>query len=160
MSEERFSGFLNPLWWDRDETADDSGDEPETQQAPVDDDFAQKVQAAYDTLPTTIRELPDFPPIELMREPVGSLPSRKPLGRFIGVPRSKKSPFVIPSGPTAIHVYQGPVTRYAAHYSGTQIDAVLKTVVWHEVAHWLGFDTEEKVAELGLQLEPKGRRAP
>lgn len=155
MSEERFKGFLSPPWWDREETTDDPGDEPETQQAAVDDDFAQKVQAAYETLPATIRELPDFPPIEVMREPVGSRPDRKPLGRFLGVPRSKKSQFLVARGPTVIHVYQGPVTRYA----GTQIDAVLKTVVWHEVAHWLGFDSEAKVAELGLQLEPKSRQA-
>jgi predicted SprT family Zn-dependent metalloprotease len=36
---------------------------------------------------------------------------------------------------------------------GKEIDAVLKTVVWHEVAHWLGFRTEQEVAELGLKLQ-------
>jgi predicted Zn-dependent protease with MMP-like domain len=28
--------------------------------------------------------------------------------------------------------------------------AEVKQVVWHEVAHWLGFETEEQVEALGL----------
>ncbi|MGA7559635.1 MAG: metallopeptidase family protein [Terriglobales bacterium] len=155
MSEEYFKGFLSPPWWDRDGTTDDPVDERESPPAAVDEDFAQKVQAAYETLPATIRALPDFPPIEILQEPVGSYSGRSVLGCFIGVSRLKKSQFRVTQGPTVIHIYQGPVTRYA----GAELDAVLRTVVWHEVAHWLGFDTEEKVAELGLQLEPKGRRA-
>ncbi len=115
----------------------------------ADDDFERRVQVAYDSLPVKIRDLPDFPPIEIIQESSDSPHGRTILGRFIGVPRSKKSQFAIPAAPNVIHIYQGPVTRYA----GSQLDAVLKTVVWHEVAHWLGFETEEEVAELGLQLE-------
>jgi predicted Zn-dependent protease with MMP-like domain len=155
MSEERFSGFSGAPWWNREEATDDPVDERETQMAAVDEDFAQKVQVAYETLPATIRQLPDFPPIEILQEPVGSWSGRNVLGCFIGVSRLKKSQFRVARGPTVIHIYRGPVTRYA----GTELDAVLRTVVWHEVAHWLGFDTEEKVAELGLQLEPKGHQA-
>ena len=115
----------------------------------ADYDFERRVRVAYDSLPVKIRELPDFPPIEIIQESTDAPPGRMILGRFIGVPRSRKSQFAMPTAPNMIHIYQGPVTRYARG----QIDAVLKTVVWHEVAHWLGFETEEEVAELGLQLE-------
>jgi len=116
----------------------------------ADGHFQERVNAAYETLPPTIRALPDFPPIEIFQEPLHPEPGKEILGRFFGIPRSQKLTWVNAATPTMIHVYRGPVLRCA----GNRLDAVLKTVVWHEVAHWLGFTTEQEVAELGLQLGP------
>jgi hypothetical protein len=35
----------------------------------------------------------------------------------------------------------------------SRIEDVLESVVWHEVAQWPGFQTEEEVAALGLKLK-------
>jgi len=161
--------LLSPLWWN--EQSGNRGDlpllhplglnekevtrpveEPPEGDSPasVDEEFQERVNKAYETLPSAIRELPDFPPIEILEEPLHPRPGRETLGRFFGIPRSKKVNWISPVTPTVIHVYRGPVLRYA----GNQVDSVLKTVVWHEVAHWLGFQTEQEVAELGLQLGP------
>ena len=169
---------LSPLWWNKhdhhgenqasllhrlglnDERISDSDKEPSGEEEPeeaVDEEFQRKVNAAYETLPPTIRALPDFPSIEILEEPRHPKQGREVLGRFFGIPRSKKSNWISAKTPTMIHVYRGPVLRYLANQA-TAVDAVLKTVVWHEVAHWLGFTTEKEVAELGLQLgsAPKG----
>lgn len=162
--------LLSPLWWNE-HTSGNGGDLPllhplglnekevarSAEELPdgdppvsVDEGFQEKVNKAYQTLPSTIRELPDFPPIETLEEPLNPKPGRETLGCFLGIPRSKKINWISPVTPTVIHVYRGPVLRYA----GNQVDSVLKTVIWHEVAHWLGFQTEQEVAELGLQLGP------
>jgi len=162
---------FSPLWWkERDHHSggelplllplglnDEKTTEPNKESPPpvadspaVDEEFQQKVNAAYETLPPTIRALPDFPPIEILEEPLFPNPGGEILGRFFGIPRSKKLTWVNAVSPTMIHVYRGPVLRCA----GNRLDAVLKTVVWHEVAHWLGFTTEQEIADLGLQLAP------
>lgn len=140
--------FLNIASSPREEVSD-SQDIPQGEV--LDDEFLENVKSACDTLPPTIRALPDFPPIEILDEPAHPTPERETLGRFFGLSRDKKLTFTISGTPTVIHIYRGPVKRYAGN-QGDRIDDVLRTVVWHEVAHWLGFHTEQEVAELGLQL--------
>ena len=170
VTDENDLSLLSPLWWNK-HSSGNGGDLPllhplglnereaarSAEERPdgdpaasVDEEFQERVNKAYETLPSSIRELPDFPPIEMLEEPPYPTPGRETLGRFFGIPRSKKVNWISPVTPTVIHVYRGPVLRYA----GNQVDSVLKTVVWHEVAHWLGFQTEQEVAELGLQLGP------
>jgi predicted Zn-dependent protease with MMP-like domain len=48
--------------------------------------------------------------------------------------------------PDLIFVFRGPILRC----SGGDLRAEVKRVVWHEVAHWLGYETEEQVKALGL----------
>ncbi len=145
--------FLKAPWWEREEIVDSETDDSEDMPPDdvLDNEFQEKVKAAYETLPPKIRALPDFPPIEILDEPMHPAPGREVLGRFLGISRPKKLTFTIPCGPTVIHIYRGPVKRHTSR-CGKEIDAVLKTVVWHEVAHWLGFHTEQEVAELGLNL--------
>ena len=45
-----------------------------------------------------------------------------------------------------IFVFRGPILRC----SKGDLRAEVKRVVWHEVAHWLGYETEEQVKALGL----------
>ena len=48
--------------------------------------------------------------------------------------------------PDLIFVFRGPILRC----SKGDLRAEVKQVVWHEVAHWLGYETEEQVEALGL----------
>jgi predicted Zn-dependent protease with MMP-like domain len=118
--------------------------------------FEEIVKWAYGTLPQKIKELPDFPGIQVLDEPpadvlktirekrnwpVGS----EMLGLYSGVHRTERQHFQQRIAPDLIFVFRGPILRC----SKGNLRAEVKRVVWHEVAHWLGHD-EEQVRELGL----------
>ena len=119
--------------------------------------FEEIVEWAYGTLPQKIRGLPDFPGIQVVDEPppevlqeVGDRGKWRDgtelLGLFSGINRKKRSFFDVKSAPNLIFVFRGPILRC----SKGDLRAEVKQVVWHEVAHWLGFETEEQVEALGL----------
>jgi predicted Zn-dependent protease with MMP-like domain len=127
--------------------------------------FEQIVEWAYGTLPQKIRDLPDFPGIQVVDEPPPDVLadiSRKRkwrrgtelLGLYSGTFRTKRSYSQVKYAPDLIFVFRGPILRCL---KGDLRDEV-KRVVWHEVAHWLGHD-EEEVKELGLSgvedVEPR-----
>jgi len=112
--------------------------------------FEEIVAWAYSTLPEKIKELPDFPGIQVADEPPGEVSkSRKRgtelLGLFSGICRTKRSFSLLQGAPDLIFVFRGPILRC----SKGDLRAEVKQVVWHEVAHWLGHD-EKEVQELGL----------
>jgi predicted Zn-dependent protease with MMP-like domain len=120
------------------------------------DSFEEIVQWAYSTLPKRIRDLPDFPGIQVVDEPpeavLKDVAERKKwvagtemLGLFSGVYRTEPQNFQTRIAPDLIFVFRGPILRC----SKGNLRAEVKRVVWHEVAHWLGND-EEAVKELGL----------
>ena len=122
------------------------------------DSFAQIVEWAYGTLPQKIRDLPDFPGIQVSDEPPEDVLSRmrkerswpndrELLGLYSGIHRSERQHFQTRISPDLIFVFRGPILRC----SRGNLPAEVKQVVWHEVAHWLGND-EEEVKELGLSL--------
>ena len=117
--------------------------------------FEQIVEWAYSTLPQKIRRLPDFPGIQVVDEPPAEVLAamRKKwrreselLGLYSGTLRTKRSFFQLKYAPDLIFVFKGPILRC----SKGDLRAEVKQVVWHEVAHWLGFETEEQVEALGL----------
>ena len=119
--------------------------------------FEELVDWAYSTLPARIRELPDFPGIQVAEEPPADVlkETRKRngwpegtelLGCYSGVSRTKESHALRKMAPDLIFVFRGPILRC----SRGNLRAEIKRVVWHEVAHWLGYDSEEQVQELGL----------
>jgi predicted Zn-dependent protease with MMP-like domain len=119
--------------------------------------FAEIVQWAYSTLPQKVRRLPDFPGIQVVDEPPPDLlkemvehrqirPRSELLGLYSGIHRTKRSFFELKYAPNLIFVFRGPILRV----SKGDLRAEVKQVVWHEVAHWLGFDSEEQVEALGL----------
>jgi predicted Zn-dependent protease with MMP-like domain len=119
--------------------------------------FDELVQWAYSTLPQKIRRLPDFPGIQVVDEPPADLlkemvehgqigPRSELLGLYSGTLRTKRSFFQLNYAPDLIFVFRGPILRC----SKGNLRAEIKQVVWHEVAHWLGFETEEQVEALGL----------
>jgi len=119
--------------------------------------FEQLVEWAYSTLPKKIRDLPDFPGIQVVDEPpaevLQEMSNREKwrhgtelLGLYSGIFRTKRSFTQLKYAPDLIFVFRGPILRC----SKGDLRAEVKQVVWHEVAHWLGFETEEQVEALGL----------
>ncbi len=120
------------------------------------DKFDDIVEWAYNTLPQEVRDLPDFPGIQVVEEPppemLDSMAKRRKwsrgtqlLGCYSGIPRTQRQFNLMPTSPDLIFVFRGPILRCSR---GNLRDEI-KEVVWHEVAHWLGHD-EEEVRKLGL----------
>jgi predicted Zn-dependent protease with MMP-like domain len=65
---------------------------------------------------------------------------------YSGTFRTKRSHAQVPYAPELIFIFRGPILRC----SKGDLRAEVKRVVWHEVAHWLGYETEEQVKALGL----------
>jgi predicted Zn-dependent protease with MMP-like domain len=121
------------------------------------ENFEEVVEWAYSTLPQKIRDLPDFPGIQVVDEPPAEVLediSKKKrwrggtelLGLYSGTFRTKRSFNQLSSAPDLIFVFRGPILRCSKGDLRTEV----KRVVWHEVAHWLGYETEEQVKALGL----------
>jgi predicted Zn-dependent protease with MMP-like domain len=124
--------------------------------------FEEIVQWAYSTLPEKIRDLPDFPGIQVTEEPpeevLRDIAKRKNwpkgtelLGLYSGIYRTQRQHFQTRVAPDLIFVFRGPILRC----SKGDLRAEVKRVVWHEVTHWLGHD-EEEVRELGLSASSPG----
>jgi predicted Zn-dependent protease with MMP-like domain len=116
------------------------------------ENFDQIVEWAYHTLPQRIRDLPDFPGIQVADEPPEDVlrrknwpPGREMLGCYSGIHRTVRQHNQVRIAPDLIFVFRGPIHRC----SRGDLRAEVKEVVWHEVAHWLGHN-EEEVKELGL----------
>lgn len=115
--------------------------------------FEQIVEWAYNTLPQEVKDQPDFPGIQVADEPPEDILNKKNLPRgtellgcYSGIFRTKRQHNLIPSAPELIFVFRGPILRC----SKGNLRAEVKRVVWHEVAHWLGYETEDQVKALGL----------
>ena len=124
---------------------------------PKPETFEEIVDWAYRTLPSKIRDLPDFPGIQVVDEPppdvLEDISNREKwprgtelLGLYSGTFRTKRSFTQLKYAPDLIFVFRGPILRC----SKGDLRAEVKRVVWHEVAHWLGYETEEQVKALGL----------
>jgi predicted Zn-dependent protease with MMP-like domain len=122
--------------------------------------FEEIVQWAYSTLPQKIRDLPDFPGIQVVEEPpdnvLKDVAKRKNwpngtemLGLYSGIRRTEPQHFRNRIAPDLIFVFRGPILRC----SKGDLRAEVKQTVWHEVAHWLGHN-EEEVRDLGLSFPP------
>jgi predicted Zn-dependent protease with MMP-like domain len=128
---------------------------PDTLNADI---FEEVVEWAYSTLPQKIRDLPDFPGIQVVDEPPADVlrdiaakrrwrAGTELLGLYSGVHRTEGQHNLVRTAPDLIFVFRGPILRCLKG----DLRAEVKRVVWHEVAHWLGHD-EEGVKELGLSV--------
>lgn len=124
----------------------------------TDESFEKIVEWAYNTLPEKIRNLPDFPGIQVAEEPPPDVlkdirerrkwpKDREVMGLYSGVHRDQPQHFLSRIAPDLIFVFRGPILRC----SKGNLPAEVKQVVWHEVAHWLGYN-EAQVKELGLSV--------
>ncbi|MGB0011882.1 MAG: metallopeptidase family protein [Candidatus Sulfotelmatobacter sp.] len=118
--------------------------------------FEQIVEWAYGALPQKIRDLPDFPGIQVSEEPPEDMlkrireqrnwpKERELVGLYSGFHRNEPRHFQTRIAPDLIFIFRGPILRC----SRGNLTAEVKQVVWHEVAHWLGHD-EAGVEGLGL----------
>jgi len=114
--------------------------------------FEDLVEWAYNSLPQAVRDLPDFPGIQVADEPPAEIlakknwpPRTEMLGCYSGVYRTERSHNQVRTSPDLIFVFRGPILRC----SKGDLRSEVKRVVWHEVAHWLGHD-ERQVRDLGL----------
>ena len=118
--------------------------------------FEKIVVWAYGTLPEKIRNLPDFPGIQVADEPPEEMFEKiarrrnwprgmELLGCFSGVSRTRRQHNQVQTSPDLIFVFRGPILRCSKGNLASEV----KQVVWHEVAHWLGHD-EVEVEQLGL----------
>ena len=108
--------------------------------------FEEIVEWAYGTLPKEIRDLPDFPGIQVADEPPEA-EKREVLGLFSGAHRTERLHNLIRKAPDLIFVFRGPILRHTRR----DLRAEVKEVVWHEVAHWLGHN-EEQVRDLACLI--------
>jgi predicted Zn-dependent protease with MMP-like domain len=122
-------------------------------EAPKTESFEEIVEWAYNTLPQEVTDQPDFPGIQVADEPPEEIlkakkwpPGIEMLGCYSGVFRTKQRHTIVRMAPDLIFVFRGPILRC----SKGDLRAEVRRVVWHEVAHWLGYETEEQVKELGL----------
>jgi predicted Zn-dependent protease with MMP-like domain len=122
------------------------------------ENFDKIVEWAYGTLPEAIRELPDFPGIQIVDEPPEHVlserkrpPGTEILGLYSGQYRTKRQFNRVQTAPDLIFVFRGPILRCCRG----NLRAEIKRTVWHEVAHWLGHD-EEAVTSLGLSALSPG----
>jgi predicted Zn-dependent protease with MMP-like domain len=118
--------------------------------------FEKVVEWAYSTLPEKIRNLPDFPGIQVADEPPEDVlkdirqrrnwaKGRELLGLYSAFRRNEPRHFQSRMAPDLIFIFRRPILRC----SRGNLPVEVKQVVWHEVAHWLGHD-EGEVKELGL----------
>jgi predicted Zn-dependent protease with MMP-like domain len=129
-------------------------------EASNDGGFEKIVEWAHSTLPEKIRNLPDFPGIQVADEPpeemFDKMSKRRNCGRtellgcYSGINRTQRRFNLLQAAPNLIFLFRGPILRC----SKGNLPAEVKQVVWHEVAHWLGHDQKE-VKELGLSLSFK-----
>ena len=119
--------------------------------------FEAIVERAYRTLPQKIKKLRDCPGIQVVDEPpadvLKDISNRRKwrrgtelLGLYSGTFRTKRSYAEVKYAPDLIFVFRGPILRS----SKGDLRAEVKRVVWHEVAHCLGYETEKQVKALGL----------
>lgn len=120
--------------------------------------FEQALERAREELPTRFREVlgelavawEDNPTEEMARaEAPGDDPLPPDLlGLFVGADRFQRSSFDIVDQPGLIFLFRKNLERVCPDRH-TLVEEI-QTTLWHELAHYLGFD-EEQVADLGLE---------
>ena len=109
--------------------------------------FVRLVEEALDGLPSKFRRrmenlavlVEDLPPDDPVR---GARPGRAlTLGVFVGVPRTEKSVFNLPSGPDHIVLYQKNIEAVCANER--EIRRQVRLTVIHEVGHYFGMSEEQ-----------------
>jgi predicted Zn-dependent protease with MMP-like domain len=74
----------------------------------------------------------------------GEAPSKNLLGQYHGVPHTARGDHYGLGGtlPDTITLYQTTIERYAKQ-SGASVKQVVRETIWHEVAHYMGYDEDQ-----------------
>jgi predicted Zn-dependent protease with MMP-like domain len=105
------------------------------------------MQEVLDSLPEEFRErirnvavlVEDLPPGQLSNS--SGHPKRLLLGLFHGVPMTRKSMFVLPTGPDYVVLYQKNIEAVCS--TEAEIRQQIRLTVIHEFGHYFGMDEEQ-----------------
>jgi predicted Zn-dependent protease with MMP-like domain len=107
--------------------------------------FVKVMQDVLDSLPDEFRSRIRNVAVLVEDHPPGQTPSRHPkklfLGLFHGVPMTKKSVFVLPTGPDYVVLYQKNIEAVCSTEAEIR-DQIRRTVI-HEFGHYFGMDEEQ-----------------
>ena len=115
--------------------------------------FVQIVAQVLDSLPehfsTRIQNVAvlveDYPPEEHPRTPrprsLTPAPRRLLLGQYVGVPRTRKSVFDLPTGPDTIVLFQKNIEAICR--GEEEIRRQIRLTVMHELGHYFGMSEEQ-----------------
>src|SRR2546426_6028596 len=109
--------------------------------------FVEVVEEEFDSLPREFRNririvavlVEDMPPNQ--PSPESGQQRRLLLGLFHGVPTTKKSIFVLPTGPDYIVLYQKNIEAVCSSEAGVR-EQIRLTVI-HELGHYFGMDENQ-----------------
>jgi predicted Zn-dependent protease with MMP-like domain len=118
------------------------------------EEFARLVEQALDELPDQFRErianvavlVQDEPEEQTARRrssprPRSPRPRRLLLGKFVGVPLTRRSFFDIPAGPSHVILYQKNIEAICS--SDAEIREQVRRTVIHELGHYFGMDESQ-----------------
>jgi predicted Zn-dependent protease with MMP-like domain len=111
------------------------------------EEFAKVVEGVLDALPDEFRNcihnlvvlVEDLPPGQSAIQ--FGIPTRRTLGVFHGVPRTRRSIFDLPTGPDYVILYQKNIEAVCSSEAELR-DQIRRTVI-HEIGHYFGMDEEQ-----------------
>ena len=103
--------------------------------------FEAWVADALDSLPPDIAEMLDNVGVTVEDEPP---PGQPLLGLYEGIPWGRRGPYYAGALPDKITIYRGPIERIAAG-DPERLNALVRRVVFHEIAHHFGISDERLV---------------
>jgi predicted Zn-dependent protease with MMP-like domain len=104
-------------------------------------DFEQLVSEALDALPEDIAGLMTNVAVTVEDEPP---PGQPLLGLYEGIPWGRRGPYYAGALPDKITIYRGPIERLAGG-DHAKLTALVRRVVFHEIAHHFGISDERLV---------------
>src|SRR2546429_3304355 len=103
--------------------------------------FERIVSDALDELPDDIRSQMSNVAVTVEDEPP---PGQPLLGLYQGIPLGRRGPYYAGALPDKITIYSGPIQRIAAG-DPERLRALVRRVVFHEIAHHFGISDERLV---------------
>ena len=103
--------------------------------------FDRLVSDALDALPEDIAALMSNVAVTVEDEPP---PGQPLLGLYEGIPLGRRGPYYAGALPDKITIYSGPIERIAAG-DPERLRALVRRVVFHEIAHHFGISDERLV---------------
>lgn len=123
------------------------------------EDFEKLVKKAILALPKHIRDKMENVAIVIKKRP-SQYESKKTrtrkkaslLGLYQGIPKTAWGRNMRPRLPDKITIFQEPIENSAG--SKEEVAEIIKNIVWHEIAHYFGFN-EKEVRELAVKRKKR-----
>ena len=123
----------------------------------IEEEFAKAVPEKFHALLKNVAFLAEQEPSEDVRRQEGLGEGETLLGLYHGIPHTARGDYYGVGGtlPDTITLYQGPIEEEAAEIEHSNnlknvgvsheecLRKVVRETIWHEVAHYLGYDEEQ-----------------